>query len=79
MWLVARHGLRLAIAGAVIGVAGALALSRLLSNLLYETSPADLWSFGLATSTLITAVVLATAIPAKRATQLDPAIAMRIE
>jgi putative ABC transport system permease protein len=79
LWLVVGQGLRLSIAGAVVGVAGALGLTRLVSSLLYETSPADLWSFSLATLTLCAAVVLATTIPAKRATQLDPAMAMRAE
>lgn len=79
MWLVVGQGLRLSIAGVVVGVVGALAIGRLLSNLLYQTSPADLWSFALATSTLIAAVLVATTIPARRATQLDPAMAMRAE
>ena len=79
MWLVIGQGLRLSIAGAVVGVPGALGSGRLLNNLLYQTSPADLWSFSLATCTLIAAVLLATTIPARRATRLDPAMAMRAE
>jgi predicted permease len=77
--LVLRQGLRLTGLGAVLGLVGAMALSRLLANLLYETSPWDPVTFLTATVVLMAAGALACYLPARRATQVDPNIALRCE
>ena len=71
------HGLRLALAGVAIGVAGALWLSRLLESLLYAVAPRDPLSFATAGALLIAVAALASAVPARRATRVDPIVALR--
>lgn len=75
--LVLGHGLRLTAFGALLGVAGALALGRLLRSMLYATTPADPLTLVVAALTLGAVVLLATLAPARRAAKLDPTIAMR--
>jgi ABC-type antimicrobial peptide transport system permease subunit len=75
--LVVGHGLRLTLAGIAIGLAGALALTRLMSSLLYQTSATDPIAF-VASALLFTVVaVLASYLPARRATRIDPTEALR--
>jgi len=77
--LVVGEGLKLALIGAAIGVAGALALSRLLTSLVYGVKPTDPLTF-LVVSLILTAVALLAAyIPARRATKVDPMVALRYE
>ena len=74
-----RQGLALAGLGMLIGLAGSLALSRLITTLLYGVYPNDPLSFA-AIALLLTAVAfLATWLPARRATQVDPLSALRHE
>ena len=77
--LVLRQGLRLTVLGAVLGLVGALALSRLLASLLYGISPWDPLTFIVATTGLIGAGALATYLPARRAAKVDPNVALRYE
>ena len=77
--LVLRQGLALALAGLVLGLAGALATTRLLASLLYGVEPRDLTIFALGVAALATTVVLASFIPARRATRVDPMTALRYE
>lgn len=73
------EGMTLALAGIAIGAAAALALTRLMRSLLFEIQPADPITF-LSVSVLLAAVaLLATYIPARRATRVDPLIALRYE
>src|SRR5213082_3701919 len=70
--LVMSRGLRLTIAGVVIGGAAALLLTRLMANLLYKVSPRDPIAFGAALIILIAVALLACFLPARRATRIDP-------
>jgi putative ABC transport system permease protein len=75
--LVVGHGVRLTLVGIAIGLAGALALTRLMSSLLYQISATDPIAF-VASALLFTVVaVLASYLPARRATRIDPADALR--
>ncbi|MFY9804895.1 MAG: ABC transporter permease [Candidatus Acidiferrales bacterium] len=79
LMLVVRQGLLLALAGSVIGITGALLLSRVMVSQLYGVSPTDPVTF-VAVSALLTVVALvACYIPARRAMQVDPMIALRYE
>jgi putative ABC transport system permease protein len=77
--MVVGQGLALAIAGAIIGVVAAVALTRLMSSLLYDVTATDPLTFG-AVSLLILVVAIGAAwLPARRATGVDPLIALRSE
>jgi ABC-type antimicrobial peptide transport system permease subunit len=67
------------LAGLVAGLAAALWLSRFISSLLYQTQPNDLASMLSASTLLVGAGLLAGAIPAYRASKVDPVIALRVE
>jgi predicted permease len=73
------HGFVLAIAGVVIGCGGALMLTRVLAGLLFATSSTDPLIFASVTLILVFAAVLASLIPAVRATRIDPIAALRYE
>jgi putative ABC transport system permease protein len=77
--LVIRHGLGLAAVGLILGVGGALALGRSLSGSLHGVSPYDLPILGLVCIVLLVAALLATVVPAFRATRTHPIIALRRE
>lgn len=79
MRLVMRRGLTLAVAGIAIGVAGALAMGRAMAGLLYGVTGADPLTFVGVALLLGAAVMLACYIPARRATRVDPMIALRYE
>jgi predicted permease len=72
-------GGRLVLLGVLLGLAGALAAGRLLSSLLYEVSPADPLALALAAVPLGAAALLACYLPARKATRVDPLIALRSE
>jgi predicted permease len=77
--MIVGQGIALAAAGTVAGISGALALTRLLSSLLYATSPTDILTF-LAVSVLFLAVALvACLVPASQLTAIDPVVALRQE
>jgi predicted permease len=75
--LVFRQGLTLATVGVAVGILGALALTRLLSTLLYSITPADPVTFATAPAILLVVAALACWIPARRAARIDPMLALR--
>lgn len=79
LWQVLRRGLLLAVIGTCLGLAGAAALTRLLSGFLYGVSPFDVATFVAVPLSLICVAVLACWLPARRATLVDPIEALRAE
>ncbi|HVS90098.1 MAG TPA: ABC transporter permease [Candidatus Acidoferrum sp.] len=79
LWLVIGQGIRLAVAGLVLGLLAALGLMRVLSSLLFGVSAHDPITFGGVSLVLVSAAILACYIPARRATKVDPIIALRYE
>jgi len=77
--LILKNGMMLAFVGVVIGLAGALALTRLLRTLLFGVTPNDLLTFVLVTAGLLLVALVACYIPARRATKVDPLVALRCE
>jgi putative ABC transport system permease protein len=77
--LVLMQGIVLALVGAAAGLAISFVLSRLIVSLLFAVTPTDLTTFAIATSVLFVSALLASYLPARRATKVDPLIALRYE
>ncbi len=77
--MVIRQGLALALTGTALGLIGAMALGRLLSSLLYATSPTDISTFAGVSFLFIAVAGLACFLPARRVTLIDPFTALRQE
>jgi ABC-type antimicrobial peptide transport system permease subunit len=77
--LVVGQGMRLALAGAAVGLAGALALGRVLRSLLYEVGPADPFTYSAVLVVAMAVAAVACYLPAYRATTVDPISALRSE
>jgi putative ABC transport system permease protein len=77
--LIVQQGMKLVCAGIFLGMAGAVALTRLMSSLLYGVSPTDPAAFLAATLVLMTAAMIACYVPARRAMRVDPIVALRNE
>jgi putative ABC transport system permease protein len=74
-----RQGLLLAAVGAGLGLVAAAALTRLMSSLLFKTAPLDPITYAVVSAILIMAAALASYLPARRATAVDPVEALRTE
>ena len=79
LWLAQRQSTILAAAGLFVGLAGAAVATRFVKSLLYGVQPLDPWSFGTAALVLGVVAAFAAYIPARRATRIDPTIALRGE
>ena len=77
--LVLKNGMSLALIGAALGVAGAFAATRVMSSLLFGVAPTDLTTFTAVVVVLVVVALLACYIPARRATKVDPLVALRYE
>jgi putative ABC transport system permease protein len=77
--MVLRQGLRLALAGTMVGVAGAIGVTRWLESLLFGTTPTDPLTYAGAALLFMTVAAIASTLPAVRAATIDPAITLRAE
>jgi ABC-type antimicrobial peptide transport system permease subunit len=77
--LIFRSALSLTLTGLVIGSLGVFTVTRLMKSLLFETAPLDLTTFLLVCISLIVVALIACYIPARRATKVDPLVALRNE
>lgn len=78
-WGVLREALTLALAGIALGVPCALAASRLIANMLFGISPGDLPTIAFVSLLLLVVALLASYLPARRASLIDPILALRTE
>jgi putative ABC transport system permease protein len=79
LWLVLRQGIRLAALGIVVGLAASFVVTRALTSVLFQVSPHDPATFGLFAAVLAAAALVASAVPALRATRVNPIDALRDE
>ena len=77
--LVLGQFMRLTVAGIALGLVGAYALTRLMTSLLFGVTPTDITTFVLVSLTLMLVALVACLIPARRATRVDPLVALRYE
>jgi putative ABC transport system permease protein len=73
------QGLRLAVIGLAVGFAAAIGLTRLMGSVLYEVTPGDPWTYGAVGAALLAVAGAASAVPALRASRVDPVTALRID
>ena len=77
--LVLRQGMALAVVGLIVGMLGALGVTRLASSLLFGVKPVDAATFGVVAVFMLVVAFLASWVPARRATHVDPLVALREE
>jgi predicted lysophospholipase L1 biosynthesis ABC-type transport system permease subunit len=74
-----RHGAKMALVGIAIGIGAAFGLMQLMTNLLFGVRPNDPTTFAAVAALLILVALLACYLPARRATRVDPIVALRYE
>ena len=77
--MIVRQGVGVLMGGVFMGLVGAFALTRLMGAILYEVSATDPWTFAGAPALLVAVSLLASWLPARRATKVDPVMALRAE
>jgi putative ABC transport system permease protein len=77
--MVVRQGMATALAGIGVGVVGSLALTQVMSSLLYEVEPGDSQTFAVVTVAFAAVALVACYLPALRAARVDPAVTLRCE
>ena len=77
--LILKHGALLTFGGLAIGLAGAVALTRFLTSLLFEVEPTDLATYGMVSLVIVLVSLAACMVPSRRATKVDPLEALRHE
>ncbi|HSK63329.1 MAG TPA: FtsX-like permease family protein, partial [Pyrinomonadaceae bacterium] len=77
--LILKHGVVLVFSGVAIGIAGAFALTRFLASLLFGVTPTDTLTFVSVSVVFFLVAMVASFIPARRATRVDPLVALRYE
>jgi ABC-type antimicrobial peptide transport system permease subunit len=78
-WMILREGFAMVVAGLAIGLLLALGTGKIVSSILFEVSSTDPFAFTLAPIVLMTAALVATWVPARRATKISPMAALRTE
>jgi putative ABC transport system permease protein len=79
MWLISSLGLKMALAGVAVGLLGMALAAPSLTSLLYGISPLDPLTLGWASMVLIAIALVASAVPAQRASRIDPLKALRAD
>ena len=74
-----RKGAKMAVLGVAIGLCGAVGLTRLMTSLLFGVSPFDPFTFGAVAVLLMAVALTACYVPGRRATRVDPMVALRYE
>jgi putative ABC transport system permease protein len=77
--MVLRYAMTLVVIGTIVGLAGAYAVTRVMSNLLFQVTPTDVVTFVAVPAVLLLVALIACLIPARRATKVDPLITLRYE
>ena len=77
--MVVGYGMRLSAAGLAIGLAGAFAARRFLASLVFDVSTADPWIYAGVATLMLGVALLACYLPARRASRVDPLVALRWE
>ena len=65
--------------GVAVGIGAAVLLTRLAASMMYGVTPLDPWTFAVAVAVLVTVALTATWMPARRASRIDPIVALRYE
>ncbi len=78
-WLVVRQGLMLALVGVAVGLAFALVSTRVMAGFLFDVSTTDPWIFAGVSVVVAGVALVATYLPARRASRVDPLVALRVE
>jgi predicted permease len=79
MWMVLRQSLGMILVGVALGTAAALAAGRVLQKLVEGMQPIEIWTFAITIPVLVLAALFASFVPARRASRVDPVIALRQE
>jgi putative ABC transport system permease protein len=79
VWMILRRGLQLIGLGVVVGLLASFAVMRVIANQLWEVSPRDPLTLGAAVAVVALAGLAACYFPARRATRVDPLVALRVE